>query len=666
MSIKTLSCLLGVLLAGTAGTARAAPAEDLASYSLEDLLALESTSVARKRQRVADSAAAVTVITQDDIRRSGAVRLIDVLRLAPGVEVGEIDSNATAVTIRGFNTRFSNSLLVMVDGRSVYVSTLSGVFWDQQLVPLADIERIEIVRGPGATMWGSNAVNGVINIITRQSVDALGWSAEAVAGTQDRSATLRYGTQLSDQAALRSYVTLRDSDNLYAATAQRAGHSRAAQFGFRLDVAPSTEHSFTLQGDVQTGSFTAYTGEMAQMAAIALPSDFSGQNLLGRWTHTAQDDVDLTVQAYLDRVVRTEFGVGIERVLADVDSSVRWRAGDRHELVIGINARLLHDNLDAPPGGFFSFGGRNFSDRWFSGLIQDDIWLKTDRLRLSIGTKLEYNSVTGTELQPSARLLWKPASSTSVWAGFSRANRIPARFEESLALNLTLPPGAGVNQGSALPMQLRIIPDSPLRSVKLDAFEAGLRTRLWRDWSLDAAVYLNRYKSVLSYDLQSAGFVPFPTPAIAADFRFGNRATARSEGAEVTISGSILRNWRLRGTYSFLSLRTAAEPPGTSISTVEAGLSPRHQFSLRSEWDVSDALEADVWLRHVSALPTGAVPAYTDLDLRIAYRISPAVEATLLGNNLLRSRRLEFFQPDYPSVINFVPRSIAIGLMARF
>lgn len=647
--------------------AAATAAADLSAFSMEELLTLESTSVAKKRQSVSDSAAAVTIITQDDIRRSGATQLVDLLRLAPGVEVGQLDANSAAVAVRGFNTRLSNSLLVMVDGRSVYVSALSGVFWDQQLVPLADIERIEIVRGPGATMWGSNAVNGVINIITRQSLDAQGLRVNANAGTQDRTLGVNYGGMMGDTVSYRVYAGGRHSDNLYPAVGdQLDGASRSLQTGFRVDIVPNERDTVTIQGDAQWGEFTSYRLNTPPFVPVPgfFPdaNRFFGQNALVRWTRRLPD-MDIGVQAYVDNVGRREFGAQINQVTADLDTSLRWQANDRHEFVVGIGARAIWDETIGVPGSIDFSQTRN-TDQWISGFIQDDIWLVQDRLRLSLGTKLEYNSITGTVLQPSARILWRAADGVSLWAAYSRAARLPARYERTLFYNAVVPPQTPANP-SPLPIFSTTRGHETLDNVTLDAWEAGLRAEIFDGWSVDLAAYYNDYEGTIALVPVSQTLIGFPPTGILSEAILENAADARSYGVEVSVTGAVTPHWRVIANYSYLNLAFRTANPFV-VPLTTAGASPPHQASLRSQWDVGDRLELDATIRYVDRLPDQPVPSYVDLSTRIAYRLTDTVELGIVGRNLLDARRTEFGQVNFPVLQTFVPRSAAVTLAARF
>lgn len=664
--------LLSCLLAGA--PARAQAASDYTSLSLEDLLTVEITSVAKKRQRVSDAAAAVTVISQEDIRRSGATTLTEALRTVPGLEVAQIDASSTALTVRGFNTRFANTLLVMVDGRSVYVSPLSGVLWDQQMIPLSDVERIEVVRGPGATLWGSNAVNGVINIITKHSIDTLGLAAQATVGTEELSGTLRYGVRLGENSSMRAYITASDRQSLETAGGERYNDGwRGVQAGFRLDSEPNDRDAFTLQGDIQTGDF-----EYTQTRLIVTPGgansiletfdgDFEGANILGRWSRRVSETLDWNVQLYFDHVKRRDLEFTLSRDLLDIDATLRWQTSPRNELVIGFNARAAWDEA-AGTGSFVSDIDPSNDDQWVSAFIQDDLWLIEDALRLSLGSKFEYNSISGTAIQPSGRLLWHASEALTLWGAASRAVRTPARFETSATLDLgTIPPGVPPN-ATPLPLSLRVTGSEDFDAEETWAFEAGLRARLSEGWSVDVAGYRNLYDKLRSYTPTAITPIGFPPRGLRLDYTVANDGEGDAWGLEASLSGTLTEFWTLRAGYSFIDLNIDEElsPLSVPIELQNPGLTPRHQASLTSHLDLSDRIEIDTTLRYVADLPAGPVPSYFDLDLRIGWRFSTWGELAIDGQNLLEKRRLEFIQPFYPAPAGYVPRSVSLTLKGRF
>jgi len=656
----------------------ATPVDPLLDLPLEDLLTLESTSVAKKRQKVADSAAAVFVISQEDIRRSAASSITDLLRMVPGVEVGNQQTGGMAVSVRGFNSRLANSLLVMIDGRSIYVSSLSGVFWDQQLIPLADIERIEVVRGPGATLWGSNAVNGVINIISKHSSDTRGIAADVRASTRRQDASLSYSGRIGEALSYRLYGNYRRDSGLTDVLGNDMSNRwQGKSLGLRIDYQPDDSNAFTLQSDYTDGAFDTPFRLVRQNLlnpgydAVQTDNPFSDYNIVGRWVHRFSDKLDLSMQAYYDKVTRGEFnGAHIIRHLGDVDIGLHWQPNSVHDINFGIAGRIASDNAVGSTLVLFNVPAR--TDRWVSGYIQDDITLIPDHLRLTLGTKLEHNNITGFELQPSAKLFYRVNPSLAFWAGVSRAVRTPSRFERDTQLSVTVDlPGSAENP-FPLPLYTRVSGNQNLLSEDLLAVEAGTRFKLGASWSFDIAGYYNEYRNLASADF--AGVVPLtvtgvPFPVgILADLRFGNSSSAQTWGVETAISGHLKPWWKVDLTYSFMDYEQPAAPGTPPISQALFPLSgsPHHQVGLRSSIDIGDRLSLDTQIRYVDSLPSGRAPEYVDANFRLTYRPMELLELSLIGENLLKSRRLEFTQPFYMVPDSYTPRTVSVQARVRF
>ena len=495
----------------------------LLTAPLEDLLVIEATSVAKKRQSVEDSAAAVYVITQEEIRKSPAGTIVDLLRTVPGVEVGHLTNGATAVSIRGFNGRNANSLLVMIDGRSVYFSGLSGVFWDQLNLPLYDIERIEIVRGPGATLWGANAVNGVINIITRNTADTLGTNVTARASTRRQELNLSHGFRLDNDVTMRAFASIRRDEMLVDALGNDLSPSAAksGEFGARLDWQASDIDAVTIQADYAAGLFSNLVSLFNQnplapdFNVSTTDDDYSQFNVLARWARSQSNNIDWRIQAYYSRLLRSELSIAdYTASIADLDLGLNWKVNDTHDLSFGIGARRVADDFNSFTTNA-DFGQDETADTILSGYIQDDIALVPDKLRLTLGAKLEHNNFTGTEFQPSARVFFRPGADMALWASVSRAARTPSRFERSARFEFSFLPAFSPRNPSPLPVFPILEGNEDLPSEQLTAFEAGLRLGLAEDWEFDVAGYYNRYRRAVSPTLASSDLVfvegvPFP------------------------------------------------------------------------------------------------------------------------------------------------------------
>lgn len=650
----------------------------LLDLSLEELLTLESTSVAKKRQEVRDAAAAVTVITQDDIRRSAASSIPDLLRMVPGVEVGNLVNGKQAVAIRGFNSRASDSLLVMIDGRSIYVSTLSGVFWELLSLPLGDIERIEVIRGPGAALWGANAVNGVINIITKHSADTLGTQLAAHAGTRAQKASLSFGDRIGDDIAYRLYGTYARDRGLVDANGDYfTGASRSFSAGLRMDWQPTTRDAISLAAEANGVRLRTPVMRINEdpldlrMVQGTSVNDNRSANVVARWVREQSATFDWSLQFALDHISYQEFGdTRLDWTQGDLDLGLHWRPNDTHDVNFGFGARLIHDNLTSTPS--VSLDPEEATERWVSGYVQDDISLVPDRLRLTLGAKLEHNSFTGFEFQPNARLFYRPDPAFAVWASVSRAARTPSRYERGGTIDVVvLPPNAEGNP-SPVPQRFRLIGSADRRSATVNAFEAGLRWDFAPGWTLDVAAYHNEYDRLPTpvtaavVPITAPG-VPFPV-AIRVDGVLAGDAKARTRGGEISLNGKIAPWWQLGLSWSHFAYSIANDPATGQPYRLIVGLngSPRDQFKVRTGIDLPGELSVNGSLRHVSALGAADIPAYTEADLKVTYQPMAALDLSLIGQNLLHERHVEFSEFGYPAPLSYVPRSAAAEVRFRF
>ncbi|MEW6159067.1 MAG: TonB-dependent receptor, partial [Verrucomicrobiota bacterium] len=421
-------------------------ADDLTVIPIEELMNIE-VSLSRTRQTVSESPSAIHVLTQEDIRRSGATSIPEALRQVPGLDVARITAHSWAVSSRGFNDFFANKLLVLMDGRSVYTPLFSGVFWDVQDTFVEDIERIEVVRGPGASLWGANAVNGVINIVTRTAHDTKGALISGLAGTEEYIGGIRYGGTISEKASYRAYVKyLHRDDQRDAMGADASDEWDMLRTGFRTDWDFSANDSITFQGDY-------YEGHEDQRLLVVTPppipfrmvegeARLAGGNLLGSWRHTFSEESDLGVQVYYDRTERHDRVHREIRNTYDIDFQHRIALFERQEFIWGLGYRLTTDELGEGRDrtGAIQFIPSHRQDQLFSAFLQDEIAIIEDRLRLTLGSKFEHNDYTGLEIQPNARLLWTPHRNHSVWGAVSRAVRSPARFEHDVRAWFIPPP----------------------------------------------------------------------------------------------------------------------------------------------------------------------------------------------------------------------------------
>ncbi|HEX4798310.1 MAG TPA: TonB-dependent receptor [Burkholderiales bacterium] len=590
---------------------------DLADLSIEELGNIQVTSVSKHAERLLDAPASIFVITGEDIRRSGATRLPEALRLAPNLEVARASASSYAISARGFNSTTANKLLVLIDGRVVYTPLFSGVFWDAQDVMLEDIERIEVISGPGAALWGANAVNGVINVITRRSSDSQGGYAYGHSGNLERGYGARYGGGLGGDGSYRVYGRFFDVFNTSRADGSSASDGWGkGQVGFRSDWG-TTANGFTLQGDVYRGKLDQRIGD---------DSSISGNNLLGRWNRDLAEWGRLQVQAYFDHTERDIPGTFAERLnIFDFDFQHGLRAIGAHALTWGGGYRYGDDRVTNSAVLAFLPADRGL--RWSNVFAQDEIALE-DNLRLTLGGKFESNYYTGTDFLPSARLAWKPQPQRLVWGAVSRAVRAPSRIDRDFFAAIPV---------NAVPTPLNGGPDFVSEVAKV--FEIGYRAQASPRATYSISLFHNIYDKLRSIE-----------PAPGGGLVIGNKMEGTGDGVEAWGSYQAAKNWRLSAGGLFLRQRLRLMPDsGDPLGVSAAGNDPKRQFMLRSSLDLPDSAELDVGIRYVSALPNPSVPAYTAVDVRYAWRLQRELELAVVGQNL--------FDPGHPEFGNAATRS---------
>jgi iron complex outermembrane receptor protein len=607
---------------------------DLTELSLTELANLEVISVAKRPEQRSRTPAAVTVITQQEIRRSGATSLAELLRLGPGVHAVKINSSQWAVGIRGFTSRLARSQLALVDGRSVYTPLFAGTYWEVQDTLLQDVERVEIVRGPGGTLWGANAVNGVVNVVTRSARETQGLLVSAGGGVEERAfAAIRYGGRMGERGGYRVYAKGRIRDGGHDASAPDFDEWRMGQIGFRTDWDAGTRDELTVQGDLYGGRL----GQRTTLAFYSPPfgrtvereSPVSGGNLVGRWQRRLGGDSTLQVLAYYDHTSRTEANFSEARDTVDLDFQHRLAMSPAHDLVWGAGYRFSQGRT----GGIETvvFEPRRRSDDLVSAFVQDEVRLFADRLRVTLGTKLERNDYSGFELQPSGRILFAPGDRHSFWGAITRAVRTPSRVEHDLRLDASI--------AAAEPVFARVTSSRAFDSERMYAYEAGYRAHVNPRLTLDAAAFYNRYPNLLSLE---------PGPPFSEGGRtflpllIDNLVEARTAGVEIAADAALSGRWTAHVAYSYLDVDVEPRPGSrdTSQSALE-GASPRHSAVVWTAMTVRP--DVDLWaaLRWVDALPAQDVEAYTTLDLRLAWRPSGGVELSLVGRDLM-GRHAEF------------------------
>ncbi len=655
-------CLLGVALnlcPEFGAAAEAAP--DIETFSINELMQMEVSSASRKSQTVSDTAAAAFVISQEDIRRSGATSIPDALRLAPGIEVAQINASVWAVTARGFNGRYANKLLVLMDGRSVYTPLFSGVFWDLQDTMMEDIERIEVIRGPGAVMWGANAVNGVINIITKKAKDTQGNLFVAGGGNQERGfAGYRYGGRVGDDGSYRVYAKTFERNTFVNAAGERLHDDwRSVQGGFRIDDRISNDSRYTLQGDVYRKNVGNTVPAQTVVPPFNTPFNVDdhaeGANLLGRWEGNFSDGSEFMLQGYYDRVNFSAAALSDSQDMLDIDFQHRLHPNSDHDLMWGASYRFIHSA--ATNSAAISFNPNSLGYHNGSVFVQDDITLIDDTLRLTLGTKLEESHFGNTQVQPNARLMWTPDPKHSVWASVSRAARTPSRGEAQ----------ANIALGSAPPpfTMIQVIgqSDPKLRAEKVFSAEIGYRTQWTDKFSTDITAFSNHYTDLIMFRQGVLDFATLTQPMIW----YNNSREVTTRGIEIASEWQVLDWMRFTGNYSHLKI----EMPYDAANPDTAGLSPRHRGSLRWQMDLPEKVKLDLTLRHVGKLAGVGqeVQAYTTFDARLAYEPYTGLELAVIAQNLFSPRHPEYHDSSaisLPGSALEVPRSIYGKLSWRF
>ena len=627
-------------------------AQALKTLTLEELSQIEVTSPSKAPVPAFRSPVAIYVITGDDIRRSGATTIPEALRLAPGVEVARIDGSKWSVGIRGFGTRLSRSALVLIDGRSVYTPLFAGTYWEVQDTLLEDIDRIEVIRGPGGTIWGPNAVNGVINIITKSTQETRGTYASMGGGSEEQGfASFRYGGGNDKGLTYRAYAKAFTRGPEYHFDGDNFDDWRGAQGGFRMDWGGSDRDSFTVQGDI----YRQEDGERVALSTYTPPlntvvdgnAELSGGNFLARWTRKLSGTNEFQVQTYYDRTNRNEPNLGEVRDTFDIDFVARTRVTSRQQWIYGLGARLSDGRFQEVGSGLV-FAPANRLDYLVSGFFQDDITLIERKLVVTAGSKVLRTNFTGVTFQPSVRLLWTPAERHTFWASYTHALRTPSRAEHDFYLSSYLGPGPG---GLSLFARFNANPD--FAPEQLNGFEAGYRTLIGKNFFIDFAGFWNHYHDLFSQDLAGGVAIettlpfpetPLPPPHYILTAQFRNDLYGFTTGGEIAPEWRPTSRWRLRTSYSFLNMNLS-KAPGTAVGGTPAdvvGSSPRHEAVVQSSFDITRKVQLDLVYRYVSALGAQSAAAYSTGDVRGAWRFHPHMEFSIAGRNLFQPYHVEY------------------------
>ncbi len=645
-----------------------AAADDLAATNGTDLSQLANMDISQLMQvkvsilgpstSVSQTPAAVAVVTQDQIQRSGAMNLPEALRLVPGLDVAQVDASQWAVSARGFNDTFADKLLVLQDGRDLYTPLYSGVFWDVSETMLEDIDQIEVVRGPGATLWGANAMNGVINVITKSAADTQGLLASAGGGNQEQAfANARYGGVIGSNLFYRVYGTYENHDATVMPDGSGANNSwQIAHGGFRTDWSPAGVNAIMVQGSGYAGwidqVFGVVTSPPDGLATNAEVMKVSGADVLGKWTHEISDTANFKLQAYYDYNQRDALSVFNEQLHTfDLDFKNEFALGERNHLDWGLDYRLTRDQEVNTAD--ISFVPSSATLNLYSAFAQDEITLVPDRLSLTLGSKLEHNDYTGFEYEPGARLLWTPAAHQTFWGSISRAVRTPSRADEAIALA----------HPNGLPVPL--LGNNAFMSEELVAYEVGYRSQPLPTLSVDVTAFYNDYTRLRS---------EAPNPANAAQFMLANNLSGRTYGGEATATWRMTDWWKWQPAYSLLKSdfqsRSGAATPVDAVTIAQMQeTSPENQFSLRSSMDLPGGVTFDTALRYVDQLAYFQISSYFELDARLAWKINDHWQVALVGQNLLHDQHAEF-GPTYVSTqagqITEITRSVYLKATCRF
>jgi len=664
LATYTITLALGSQMIA-AGQESPSPTRDLSSLSLEDLTHVDVSSASRKPQELFKTPAAVFVITREDIKASGVNSLPEIFRMVPGMQVAQVDANTWAVTARGFNGQYGDKVLVLIDGRSIYSEIYAGVFWDQNDVALEDIDRIEVIRGPGGSLWGANAVNGVINIITRSARQTLGTKVVAVGGNMENGGNIRRGATLGQKFAYRGSVKYLRRSALrtdQGASSDDAGYSLTT--GARGDLQATANDLVTFDERFMYGSGTQNVKPFDSVSTVASAldavTDFGGDTRV-RWEHRFSGS-DLAVQTYYADEYRKEVGgTGREHFL-DFDFQHHLPSFHRNDVVWGLGYRLSTDRIDRTPT---SFSSDHHLDALYSLFFQDDYAMVPDKLVFTGGLKLQHNSYTGFEIQPGGRVLWTPDSKHSLWASVSRAVRTPSVQYLDLHLFESLPPENG------LPTQALALGNPNFKSEEVIAYESGYRQSVG-DWaSLDVATFINSYTNLRSQAALAPYLTYSPGPTLVVPVMYGNDEVARTHGAEVSASANATRSLHLRVSYTWMNAHIHLSD-GSIATLGETWSSPTNTVNFRPTWTLARHWTLDSSVYSVSRLervsPTGISPVkgFVRLDTHISFNFFESLKLTAGVNNILQIRHPEFDPVDVANYRSQVPRSAFLKAVWSF
>ena len=640
---------------------------DLTKATLEDLMNIEVTSVSKKEEKLSRTASAIFVITAQDIRRSNATNIPDLLRMVPGLDIAQINANTWAISARGLNARFSNELLVLLDGRSVYTPTTGGVFWDVLDIPLEDIERIEVIRGPGVSVWATNAVNGVINIITKKASETHGAMVVAGGGTVDQGfGTVQYGGNVGKETSFRAFAKYLNDDHFPNSGGQDGGDGWGlSRIGFRTDTTLSPRDTVTFEGDLYRGRDGNPRVGIVSVTSPAVPDveaqvNLGGGFLQGVWNRTLSPRTGISLQASYDQYERND-GLGETRGTADIAFQHHFTWGDRQNLIWGIEYRYSQSR--AVGSLFVSLNPPNLNTQLFSSFVQDEIAIVPDRLFVTVGTKLEHNYYTGFDALPSVRVAWTPSADRTLWASVSDADRTPAATDASLIANL------GGFTGPNGPVALQLLGNPKIGNEKTIAYEAGYRMSLAEQLSLDFAGYYNDQHDQETTEPGAPFFEPTPAPPhLVLPLIYANLMHGESHGFEIAANWKVATRWTLSPGYAFEQIHMHLDPTSQDTTSVGAaeGSSPVHSAQLRSHLALPHDLSWDASAYFVDRLADPVIPAYTRFDTGLTWQWNKKSSLSFIGQNLLKDRHEEFVDSTGSAGTTLIKRSAYVEWTWRF
>lgn len=663
------ACLASLLVVSlTVPTAAQNQSSDLSDLSVEDLMNVEVTSVSKKEQKISQTAAAIYVITQEDIRRSGANNIPDLLRMVPGLNVTQINANVWAISARGFNGEFSDKLLVMMDGRTVYIPTFSGVFWDVLNLPLENVERIEVIRGPGGATWGANAVDGVINIIRKKASETRGGMIVAGGGSLDQGfGTVQYGDSAGHNTDYRIFTQHDNHYHLPGLDGQNGGDGwHTLRGGFRSDSKLSSKDDLTLAGDLYSSRAGDISGAVESISSPAVQLVFGETNATGGfaqadWTQRQSDRSDTTLQISFDRYRRND-ALRETRNTVNADFVHHFQWNDRQDIVWGVGYRYSSSVTDG--NLLFSLSPADLDTQLFSAFVQDEFTLIPGRLTLTAGTKIEHNYYTGFGIMPTVRGAWNVTAHGTGWVAVSRALRTPSSIDTAsqLTVNGFVPPGGP-------PVLIRVVGNPNFQDEREIAYEAGYRAQISDRVSLDVAAYYNSYDQLQTTEPGPSFFETNPPPPhVVIPLNYENLMHGETHGAEIFGTWKVSSRWTLTPACALEEIHMHLDPTSKDTSTVAAvqGSTPRQWARVDSHLLLASRLAWDASANFVGRLANPSVASYTRVDTQLTWNLKEHLSASLVGQDLLRNQHIEFFTEQGTGITNFIKRSAYAKLIWRF